>query len=408
MKRPHGTGTLYVKWGSYYGRWLAPDGRRMNRRIGKVRVRGERDGLTRSEAERGLRRLIEVESMRPPPSIDERPRTVDDVADELRERLAIEGARLSYRQNTESMQRVHVSPAIGKRRIETVTRQDIERLARSMLGRGLAPKTVRNVMTFLHAVFALALANEWIDRNPVAGAARPKRRRQGDANPDLQFLTVQQLDLVLAAIPDEDVMLAPAPTRRGRAGPSPPLPSDVLGPVLRALVLSAAFTGLRQSELIGLRWKDVDLESQRIRVRNAVVRGEHSGEGKSDLSTRRSVPMTERLRGELERWRGRTIFDHANDLVFAHPQLGTPLDRTKVTRRFQAACRHAGVPVIRFHDLRHTFATQLAASGVPLRALQEFLGHADLKTTQIYAHYARSAWELDMVDDAFGPRDRRA
>jgi integrase len=251
------------------------------------------------------------------------------------------------------------------------------------------------------------LANEWIERNPVAGAARPRRRRQGDANPDLQFLTIEQLDRVLTEIPDDVVTAAPAPTRRGRPGPAPAPPPDVLGPVLRVLILAAAFTGLRQSELIGLRWRDVDLESQRIRVRNAVVRGEHSGEGKSDLSTRRSVPMTERLRTELERWHGSTVFDAANDLVFAHPQLGSPLDRTKVTRRFQAACRRAGVPVIRFHDLRHTFATQLAASGVPLRALQEFLGHADLKTTQIYAHYARSAWELDMVDAAFGSRDRK-
>jgi hypothetical protein len=73
-------------------------------------------------------------------------------------RLVIEGARLSYRQNCESIQRVHISPAIGKRRIDSVTRQDVEGLGRSMLGRGLAPKTVRNVMTFLHAIFALALS----------------------------------------------------------------------------------------------------------------------------------------------------------------------------------------------------------------------------------------------------------
>ena len=100
-------------------------------------------------------------------------------------------------------------------------------------------------------------------------------------------------------------------------------------------------------------------------------------------------------------------FDHADDLAFAHPELGTPLDRTKVTRRFQAACRVAGVRVIRFHDLRHTFATQLAASGTPLRALQEFLGHADLKTTQVYAHYARSEVELKLVNQAFGtPRSK--
>jgi hypothetical protein len=89
-----------------------------------------------------------------------------------------------------------------------------------MLGRGLAPKTVRNVMTFLHAVFAVAVANEWIERNPVVGAARPKRRRRGDASPDLQFLTVEQLDAVLAAIPDDVAVSPPAPMRRGRRGPA--------------------------------------------------------------------------------------------------------------------------------------------------------------------------------------------
>ena len=111
------------------------------------------------EAERGLRRLVEAESRRPAPSTEAKTRTVDEVTDELRERLAIEGVRLSYRQNCESMQRIHISPAIGGRRIESVTRPDVERLARAMLARGLTPKTVWNVMTFLHAVFALALAN---------------------------------------------------------------------------------------------------------------------------------------------------------------------------------------------------------------------------------------------------------
>ena len=55
-----------------------------------------------------------------------------------------------------------------------------------------------------------------------------------------------------------------------------------------------------------------------------------------------------------------------------------------------------------FHDLRHTFATQLAASGLPIRVIQEFLGHADAKTTQIYAHYAPSEHEVAMVNKAFG------
>ena len=137
------------------------------------------------------------------------------------------------------------------------------------------------------------------------------------------------------------------------------------------------------------------------RVRNVFVRGEHSSEGKSDLSTRRSVPMASRLARELDAWSRRTVFNGDEDLVFAHPQTGRPIDRSKVTRRFQEACRAAGVRVITFHNLRHTFATRLAAHGEPLRTLQEYLGHADAKTTQIYSHYAPSAYEVARVDAAF-------
>jgi integrase len=111
--------------------------------------------------------------------------------------------------------------------------------------------------------------------------------------------------------------------------------------------------------------------------------------------------MADRLAGELDRWSRRTLYGTDDDLVFAHPQSGRPLDRTKLTKRFKAACREAGVRPVRFHDLRHTFATRLAASGQPLRTIQEFLGHADSKTTQIYAHYAPSAREVEMVNAAF-------
>jgi integrase len=183
----------------------------------------------------------------------------------------------------------------------------------AMLKRGLAPKTVRNVASFLHAAFALAEEHGWVATNPVVRAARPRRRR-GDTNPDLQFLTVAELDSVIEAIPDHVVIREPGARRGQRPGKAPPPPPDVLGPVLRVIVLAAAVTGLRQSELIGLRWRDVDWGSQRIRVRNAYVRGERSTEGKSDLSTRRSVPMTDRLVDALECWRARSVFDHADEL----------------------------------------------------------------------------------------------
>jgi len=118
-----------MKWGAYYVRWRSVDGRRRNRRVGKVRTRGEKDGLTRAEAERESRRIIDAETDQSPVEPATPPPTVDEVVDQLRDKIAIEGARLSYRQNCASMQRVHISPAIGKQRVNSVTHRDVERLA---------------------------------------------------------------------------------------------------------------------------------------------------------------------------------------------------------------------------------------------------------------------------------------
>ena len=117
--------------------------------------------------------------------------------------------------------------------------------------------------------------------------------------------------------------------------------------------------------------------------------------------------MADRLAGELYRWSKRTEYVGEDELVFTHPQTGKPLDRSKITRRFKAACVDACVKPVKFHDLRHTFATCLAASGQPLRTIQEFLGHADSKTTQIYAHYAPSEHEVQIVNEAFAPAEAR-
>jgi integrase len=401
-KRSYGTGELYEKHGSYYARWRTSDGRKLNRKVGPVRPRGSSDGLTRAQAERMFRKLQEAEERRPSRRRGLEPVSVSAAATSLRRAKALEGARKAYLENLESMQRVHVDASIGSIPLEKVSTERIETLASGLLASGRSTKTVRNLLTFLYSVFEHAIASGWCQENPVRRAARPKRRRAGDASPDLQFLTVPELEAVLRAIPDEVVRREPAPTRDGRAGPAPPPPPDVLGPVLRVVILSAALTGLRQSELLGLRWRDVDWAAQRIRVRNVYVRGEHSSEGKSDLSTRRSVPMATRLARELDRWSKRTVFNAEEDLVFAHPHTGRPIDRSKVTRRFQEASRAAGVRVITFHNLRHTFATRLAAHGEPLRTIQEYLGHADSKTTQIYSHYAPSAYEVARVDAAFG------
>ena len=402
-RRGYGTGHLYEKHDSYYGRWRTSDGRRLNRKVGPVRVPGSRDGLSRRQAEQRFRRIQHDEESQPSLG-GQRQTSVSDAVDGLLGKLALEGARKSYLVGCRSVKRVHVDPHLGAMPIDKITAADIEELVSRMVATGLQPKSVRNVVVLLHGVFEYAIDRGWTQQNPVRRAARPRRKRVGDANPDLQFLSLYELEAVIESIPDRVLQRQPAASRRGRPGPAPPVPPDVLGPVLRIVILTAAMSGLRRSELIGLRWRDVDWEAQRIRVRNTYVLGEHSTKGKSDRSTRRSVPMADRLARDLRRWAERSAYSSDEDLVFAHPLTGNPLDGTKVSKRFKQACRDAGVRVVRFHDLRHTFATRLAASGQPLRTIQEFLGHADAKTTQIYAHYAPSEHEVAMVNKAFAAR----
>jgi integrase len=97
--------------------------------------------------------------------------------------------------------------------------------------------------------------------------------------------------------------------------------------------------------------------------------------------------MADRVAAELERHHCVSRYRDDDDLVFCHPQLGSVYDPSKLRKRFADACYRAGVRPTRFHDLRHTFGTQMAAVE-PLRALQEWMGQSDHRTTSIYADYA--------------------
>ena len=91
----------------------------------------------------------------------------------------------------------------------------------------------------------------------------------------------------------------------------------------------------------------------------------------------------------------------ADDLVFAHPHTGQVLDHSDLARRYKKALRAAHLRDVRFNDLRHTFGTRMAAASVPLRTVQEWMGHRDFKTTLIYADYCPSEHESEMVERAF-------
>lgn len=151
----------------------------------------------------------------------------------------------------------------------------------------------------------------------------------------------------------------------------------------------------------------MDFTAGRVRVRQNYVLGEF-GTPKSRRSTR-SVPLADEVARELaglDRPAGETT---ADDLVFADPHTGGPLDKAAILRRFRHALKEAQLEQShRFHDLRHTFGTRIAAAGVPLRTLQEWMGHRDIETTQRYADYAPSAHEAAFVEAAFRSGDQPA
>jgi integrase len=125
------------------------------------------------------------------------------------------------------------------------------------------------------------------------------------------------------------------------------------------------------------------------------------GTPKSKRSSR-GVPMADEVGGELERYFKASGEPADDELVFPDPREGQPLDKAAVLRRMRKALAAAGLDTAhRFHDLRHTFGTAMAAAGVPMRTLQEWMGHRDIETTQRYADYTPRARDAELVAAAF-------
>lgn len=159
-------------------------------------------------------------------------------------------------------------------------------------------------------------------------------------------------------------------------------------------------SGLRQGELIALRWQDIDWTGKRIRVTRNHVLGQF--DTPKTRRSARSVPLSSHLAPELRAWQRATSWRDSEALVFAEPASGDVLRRGALMRRYRRALGAAKIDPHRFHDLRHTFGTAMAAAGVPMRTLQEWMGHQDIATTQRYADYAPNEREVEMVDRAFG------
>jgi integrase len=260
---------------------------------------------------------------------------------------------------TESILKWHLVPALGPRRLDAITNEQVQRLKLTLSGH--APKTVNNVLTVLSTLLKRAV--EWgeLDKLPCTIKLLPNPKKT------MGFHDFDQYEQLLAVA-------------RKRSAES------------YLMVLLGGDAGLRLGEIVALEWRDVDLPARRLTVQRSDWLG-HVTVPKGGRS--RQLPTTQRLTNALKAAR------HLRSTRVLCLADGTPITRDRVIKAIRASQRIAGLPTSGVHVLRHTFCSHLAMRGAPARAIQELAGHADLSTTQRYMHLSPAATEdaIRLLDD---------
>lgn len=265
--------------------------------------------------------------------------------------------------------RVHLEPGLGSVRLSRLTAHDIQRYYAARLRGGLSPLTVRHHHRLLHRALEIAVMWELLERNP-------SRR------------------ITLPAV-------GPSPARALSADEVRRL-LDAARPTAYYLPIHLAlYTGFRRSELLGLRWRDVDFDRRVLRVERTMIYLKGQGHVWSEPKTRgsrRLVAIPEAsallLRSHRERMQAehqeRGMVDVGEQLC-AFPD-GNLMKPDTLTNAFIRLARGCGLDGVRFHDLRHTHASLLLGEGTPMHVVQSRLGHQSITTTvDIYGHVLAEA-----------------
>jgi len=262
--------------------------------------------------------------------------------------------------------RLHAIPALGDVRLRRLSPTDLERLYAAKIEDGLAPRSVLHLHMALHRALRHAQRRGLVDANIAELVDPPKPQRR-----EMQSLSPEQAQHFLGVV------------RADR---------------LEALYVLAITTGMRQGELLGLRWRDIDLPGRSLRVTGSIQYIKGDGLRVSSPKTRgsrRQVMLSQIAIDALERRRESQKHERAHseskwedqDFVFTSRN-GKPIYATNIVNRsFPRLLAAAGVPRIRFHDLRHTAATLLLGQSVHPKIVSEMLGHASIGITlDLYSH----------------------
>jgi integrase len=283
--------------------------------------------------------------------------------------------------NYQRLLRRYVLPIIGEKSFDAVTREDIKEIIATMVVKGLSKSTVANTMAPVREMFNHAIDDGVLTANPSARIGRFLRHtkdRRADVNP----LTREEVSRLLEA-------------------------AQQYTPRYYPLFLSAVRTGMRIGELLGLQWGDIDFHGHFIEVRRAIVRG-NIGRTKSGKYCR--IDMSQQLSSTLKalsmQRKEETLrkgWGEVPEWVFVNEE-GRPLDDCNVRKRIFYRClEKAGLRRLRFHDLRHTFASLLIAQNESPKKIQVLLGHQSIKITMdtyghLYSEENRKA--VDTLNDA--------
>ena len=282
--------------------------------------------------------------------------------------------------------RRYLAPSLGHMVLATLRPDDVQSLYSDLLDRGLSARTVLHTHRLLSEALSHAVKWGLVARNVCTAVDPPRPERK-----EMVALDTEGVNRLL---------------------------TSAEGSRYRDVFLIALYTGLRRSEVLGLRWDNVDLEHRRLYI----VAGLHSltGQGQVLLPTkttrsRRPVPFTDEVADVLRQVRGTQIMQKAelgpawqdNGFVFTRPG-GRPLDPAKVTNGFAEVMKRAGLPGVRLHDLRHTHASLMLQAGVHAKVVSERLGHASVGITlDTYSHVLPGVQEeaAERFSELLRPRD---
>jgi integrase len=272
----------------------------------------------------------------------------------------------------EAIVRLHIKPTLGRTKLDKLNTMQLEKLYRRKLDAGLSARRVRYIHVTIRKALKDAVRLQLLSRN-VADAARPPRV----AKTEIELLTQDQLRTLLDA---------------------------AKGDRLEALYVLAITTGMRQGELIGLQWKDVDLDGGTLRVNRSVYEGIISPP-KSNAG-RRTIRLSKLAVAALRMRRIESAKLRISEWVFPNSN-GSPIGHQNLhNRSWKPLLKRAGLPhSVRFHDLRHSCISLLLGRGVPVKVVSEMAGHADISVTlSVYGHVLpdMQGTAADGMDEALG------